>query len=261
MVKKAIFIIMGELFLFAGLYGLFDLQKDQSKGELVLRSNMVAMFYANPAYSYDRSYKREFYDFGYPGLKAMFTNPFEIRGGYSFNDANLSEFSVLLKKDVDDSKDQRLMDALYSPMANRVQEYDDIVAINVPLFEGGKTPVGLIRIEHNLKNFSRDIFFKNLLTYLVIGLFYNGFLVALGFLFFGKRKETVVYLEKGYIKEYALGALKLHHKILGQIIEDHEVPPTAEEEPGDNAPVLPFEAVAGQSNKTRKRIWTKKTKS
>ena len=39
---------------------------------------------------------------------------------------------------------------------------------------------------------------------------------------FQGKKETVVYLEKGYLKEHAIGALKLQHKILADIIADHE---------------------------------------
>jgi len=227
--KKVFVILFSEILLIAGLFGLFQLQKAQEKGELILRSNMVALFYARPGYVYDKSYRQEFYDFGYPGLRAIFKNPFLIRGGYSFHQANFSEFAILLKKDIDASSDPHLKHAFYYPRANRIQEYDQIIAINLPLYKPGKTsPYGMIRIEHNLKNFSRDVFFKNFLSYLLIALFYNAFLVAV-LLWLRKPKETVVYLERGYLKEHALGALKLHYKILGQIIEDHE---KAEEELG-----------------------------
>jgi hypothetical protein len=223
MLRKAILIVVGESIMFLGLFGLFELQKDQERSELITRSNMVALFYANPAHSYQESYRREFYDLGYSGPGAIFKNTPHAKNINSYSQANFSEFAVILKDDIDNSPDPHLKHAFYYPQVNRIQEYDDTVAINLPLFkEGEKTPYGLIRIEHNLKNLPRDIFYKNLLSYILIGIFFNGFLLALFFGLLRKPKETVVYLEKGYLKDYALGALKLHHKILSQIIEDHE---------------------------------------
>lgn len=223
MLKKAGVIIGGELILFLGLFGLFALQKDQEKSELITRSNMVALFYANPAHSYQESYRREFYDLGYSGPGAIFKNQLRGKNVNSYNQVKFSEFAVILKNDIDGSSDPHLKHAFYYPNVNRIQEYNDTVAVNLPLFrDGEKTPYGLIRIEHNLKNMPRDIFYKNLLSYILIGIFFNGFLLALIFGMFRKPKETLVYLEKGYLKDYALGALKLHHKILSQIIEDHE---------------------------------------
>jgi len=221
--KKILLVGVGELILLAGLVFIFQLQKEQEKGELILRSNMVALFYANPSEQYQASYRREFYDFGYPSASAMLKNPFQIKGGYSLNKANFSEFAIILEKDIEKSSDPYLKQAFLSPWENRIQEYGQTLSLNVPLFrEKGKKPYGLIRIEHNLKNFSRDVFYKNLLVYILVGIFYNGFLLAIIFGVFRKPRETVIYLEKGYLKEYALGALKLHYKILGKIIEDHE---------------------------------------
>jgi len=221
--KKILLVVAGELILIMGLFFIFELQTRQEKGELILRSNMVALFYANPADEYKASYRRAFYDFGYPSASAMLKNPFQIKGGYSLNKANFSEFAIILEKDIEKSSDPYLKQAFLSPWENRVQEYGQTLSLNVPLFRGKeKKPYGLVRIEHNLKNFPRDIFYKNLLVYILVGIFYNGFLLAIIFGVFRKPKETVVYLEKGYLKEYALGALKLHYKILGKIIEDHE---------------------------------------
>jgi hypothetical protein len=223
MLKKAALILTGELVLVLGLLGLFGLQKDQEKNELIVRSNMVALFYANPSHSYQKSYRREFYDLGYPGPSAIFKNPFHIKSINSFSSANFSQFEVSLKDDIDRSSDPHLKHAFYYPQANRTQEYKNTIAVNLPLFrEGEKAPYGMIRVVHDIKNLPRDIFYKNLLSYILIWIFFNGFLFALIFLVFRKPKESVVYLEKGYLKEYALGALKLHHKILSQIIEDHE---------------------------------------
>jgi len=242
--KRIAVVIAGQIFLAAGLFALFRLQMDQEKGELILRSNMMAMFYANPTHTYTESYRREFYDFGYPGPKATFQNPFQITGGYPFNYANFSDFAILLKEQVDQSADPHLKEAFYSPLANRIQEYDRIVAVNLPLLKpGAGAPYGLVRIESNLKYLPRDIFYKNLLSYLLIAVFYNGLLLVLAFGLFRKPKQTVVYLEKGYLKEYALGALKLHHKILGQIIEDHDQPePQPEPEHGPGPLVIKLDS-------------------
>jgi len=223
MLKKTALILAGELVLILGLVGLFELQKDREKNELVVRSNMVALFYANPAHYYQKSYRREFYGLGYPGPSSIFKNPFHIKSISSFSSANFSQFEVILKEDIDQSPDPHLKHAFYYPQANRTQEYKNTIAVNLPLFrEGEKAPYGMIRVVHNIKNLPRDIFYKNLLSYILIGIFFNGFLFALIFSVFRKPRETVVYLERGYLKNYALGALKLHHKILSQIIEDHE---------------------------------------
>jgi len=246
MLKKAIAIIVAQVVLFLALVGLFELQMGQEKNELIMRSSMVALFYANPAHSYPKSYRREFLDPGYSGPQAMFGNPFSVKNASEMGSGNFSEFAVILKEDVDKAADPHLKHAFYYPQANKVQQYKDSVAINLPLYrEGDKEPYGLIRIEHNLRNLPRDIFYKNLLSYGLIELFFNGFLIALLFGLFKKPKETVVYLEKGYLKEYALGALKLHHKILGQIIDDHNDPAEKKDSPEITDPaVLKFDPQA-----------------
>jgi hypothetical protein len=37
---------------------------------------------------------------------------------------------------------------------------------------------------------------------------------------FTRRKKEVVF-DKGYLKEHSIGALKIMHRVLGDIIEDH----------------------------------------
>jgi len=238
-------ILAGEVLLGLGIFGLFMLQKDQEKSELLTRSNMVALFYANPAHYYEKSYRREFYDLGYSGPRALLRNPLHPKN-LSFGQGNFSQFAVILKEDIDQSKDPHLKHAFYYPQLNRVQEYQSTVAVNLPLYrEGDKSPYGLIRVEHNIKNLPRDIFYKNLLSYILIGIFYNGFLVALLFGLWRKPRESIVYLERGYLKEYALGALKLHHKILGQIIDDHEADAKQPaQERGHDSSVLKFDPLA-----------------
>ena len=36
------------------------------------------------------------------------------------------------------------------------------------------------------------------------------------------RKKKEIVFEKGYLKEHSIGALKIMHKVLGDIIEDHK---------------------------------------
>ena len=36
------------------------------------------------------------------------------------------------------------------------------------------------------------------------------------------RKKKEVIFEKGYLKEHSIGALKIMHKVLGDIIDDHK---------------------------------------
>ena len=39
------------------------------------------------------------------------------------------------------------------------------------------------------------------------------------YLFSRRKKEELI--DKGYLKEHSIGALKIMHKVLGDIIEDH----------------------------------------
>jgi hypothetical protein len=36
------------------------------------------------------------------------------------------------------------------------------------------------------------------------------------------RKKKEIVFEKGYLKEHSIGALKIMHKVLGDIIDDHK---------------------------------------
>jgi len=54
-----------------------------------------------------------------------------------------------------------------------------------------------------------------------------------------RRKKEVVF-EKGYLKEHSIGALKIMHKVLGDIIQDHEIDtePTKKQTADSNKKVI-----------------------
>ena len=55
---------------------------------------------------------------------------------------------------------------------------------------------------------------------------------------FTRKKKEEVFVDKGYLKEHSIGALKIMHKVLGDIIEDHPAgdEKTAEDQAKTNDP-------------------------
>ena len=64
------------------------------------------------------------------------------------------------------------------------------------------------------------------------------------------RRERVTVFERGYLKEHAIGALKIQHRLLGQIIREHEEDDRREPEGLDDEDEEPVgEVRAGRSAK------------
>jgi hypothetical protein len=237
-------ILLAQVILAAALGTLFRFQVLNEKRQLILNSSVVVQFYSYQPNPYLTSYSRYFYNFGYPSLTSLFEDPMRPRQNRSMDEANFSRFSILLEDEIQKSTDPKVKEAYLHPPGNRIQEYGDTLAINALLTrDSDRKPYGLVRISHNIKNLPRDVFFKNALLYFIIIFLYNS-QIALIYLYLTRRKRPVVMdLDRGYLKEHAIGALKLQHRILGDIIADHETLPTtprAPLAPDDN--IVPFEA-------------------
>ena len=85
----------------------------------------------------------------------------------------------------------------------------------------------------------KKVFADNFLLYVAILVVLNNQAFIL-YLFFRRRKEEVPFGVEGYLKEHSISALKLMHKVLGDIIEDHvsEDKKTAEEKTADAVNVI-----------------------
>lgn len=96
------------------------------------------------------------------------------------------------------------------------------LTLAVPLWAPGDAVAGELRIVHDRRRIAEHSVLDP------AWLFFQGVLFA--FLSFQvwltvvslARRDRVTVFEKGYLKEHAIGALKLQHRLLGQIIRDHE---------------------------------------
>lgn len=103
------------------------------------------------------------------------------------------------------------------------------VAISIPMGAPGDPVFGTLTIEHDRRRIAEQsvldpawLFFQLVLFVLL------SFQVCLTVVSLNRRDRVTVF-EKGYLKEHAIGALKIQHRLLGQIIRDHEGEPEIEE--------------------------------
>ena len=116
--------------------------------------------------------------------EGFLTNDYDLEEGYSVKDSN-GILSVLV------------------PFSGRDQSED----------------LGLVKIDSDTSAILKKVFADNYLLYAAMLIVLNN--QAFIFYLLTRRKREVVF-EKGYLKEHSIGALKIMHKVLGDIIEDHQ---------------------------------------
>lgn len=79
---------------------------------------------------------------------------------------------------------------------------------------------GIVRIPAHRARMYRALLERNAALYLTVGFLFAAQLI-LGYLLMLKRRREIIF-ERGYLREHALGALKLQRQILDGIIQDHE---------------------------------------
>ncbi|MCB0219069.1 MAG: hypothetical protein KDH09_05185 [Chrysiogenetes bacterium] len=79
---------------------------------------------------------------------------------------------------------------------------------------------GIVRIPAHRARIYRALLERNAALYLTVGFLFAAQLI-LGYLLMLKRRREIIF-ERGYLREHALGALKLQRQILDGIIQDHE---------------------------------------
>jgi hypothetical protein len=216
-------LILAESAIFGALAVLFHYQALNAKRRIIVQSNIMAMSYALQPQPYKSSSARYFCEFGFPSIISIFQDPMSGSAPRNLSNANFIKLSIWLESDMKKKEQGDLEKILDSPQKYRFQETQEEVSVNVPLYnEGAKKPYGIVRVTSTIAHLQRDVFFKNFFLYLAIVLLYNSQLLLIYLYQRQRKKETVVYLEKGYLREHAIGALKLQHKILGDIIADHE---------------------------------------
>ena len=203
------------IFAFVGLVFLF--QFDKSKADLVGKTKAIAETIGEQAGSFFSHRKEgtsdEFFLFldERLGRKKLF-NTFEIAPKF---------FSVVLRKDVENTKlSDNFKDDFYPRKGYSVGNQDGVISVSVPFaLQGRSEPFGIVKIDSDTQALMEKVIADNFLFYAAILVVLNNQAFIL-YLLLKKRKEVV--FEKGYLKEHSMGALKIMHKVLGDIIEDHE---------------------------------------
>ncbi len=146
------------------------------------------------------------------GRKKLF-NTFEISPKF---------FSVLFDKEGLLTSDSDL-ERGYS-----VKDSNGMLSVLVPFAGSNQSDyLGIVKIDSDTRAILKKVFADNYLLYAAMLIILNN--QAFIFYLLMRKKREVVF-EKGYLKEHSIGALKIMHKVLGDIIEDHRI----EIEPDDN---------------------------
>lgn len=104
-----------------------------------------------------------------------------------------------------------------------VTERDGVISVT-QLFqlEGSPQDYGAIVVPLSLKAVYLDVFQRNQALYLSVAFLYIAQVMLAFLVMRPARGGSDIVFEKGYLRERALGALKLQRQILDGIIEDHE---------------------------------------
>ncbi len=221
------------IFAFVGLVFLFQFGK--AKVELIGKTKAIAETIGEQAGTFFSRRKNgtsdEFFLFldERLGRKKLF-NTFEIAPKF---------FSVVLKRDIDSAKlPDDLKNDFYPKKGYAVGNRDGVMSVSVPFaLQGQSEPFGIVKIDSDKQAIMEKVLADNFLFYAAILVVLNN-QAFIFYMLLRKRKEVV--FEKGYLKEHSVGALKIMHKVLGDIIEDHEGSPEPIKKQGDSKKVIPI---------------------
>lgn len=210
-------ISMVELGIIALIGVVFYFQFDNAKKEFVTRTRAIAETIGDQATTFykdrgEASTSDEFYLFldERLGREKLF-NTFGVSPKF---------FSVTFRKQQDEMASGHFMGDSYPPEGYSVEKYAGKISVSVPfLAPQADGPLGIVKIDSDTKTLMKKVFADNFLLYVAILVVLNNQAFIL-YLFFRRRKEEIPFGE-GYLKEHSISALKLMHKVLGDIIEDH----------------------------------------
>jgi hypothetical protein len=207
-IELCILAIVGLVFLF---------QFDKAKLELVNKTRAIAQTIGEQASSFfghvgGNATSDEFYLFldDRLGRKKLF-DTFDIAPKF---------FSVVVKKDAEATvAGGYFMEDFYPERGYSVKNRNGIISVSVPFTVRETTePFGVVKIDSDTKAILKKVLGDNFLLYAAMLVVLNN--QAFIFYLLLRRKKEVVF-EKGYIKEHSLGSLRVMHRLLGDMIEDH----------------------------------------
>ena len=210
LVELSILMLIGVVFYF---------QFSSAKEEFVNKTRAIAETIGEQASTYFSEIGRkpasdEFYLFldERLGREKLF-NTFEIAPKF---------FSVVFKEDFDNGSVGGYFrdDDFYPEEGYSVKKNRGIISVTVPFVTRQQSePFGIVKIDSDNMTILKKVFADNFLLYAAMLVVFNNQAYIL-YLFTRKKKEEVL-VDKGYLKEHSIGALKIMHKILGDIIDDH----------------------------------------
>lgn len=214
LVELAIVSLIGVVFYF---------QFDSAKQEFVDKTRLIAETIGDQAGTFYEDFGKEptsdeFYLFlsQKSGIKRLFST-FEISPFYS----------VIFKKDVEQGDvSGYFMKDFYPEEGYSVNKRDGRISVSVPFASPQKQePFGIVKINSDNKTLIKKVFSDNFLLYaaMLVVLNNQAFILYL----FSRRKKEEHLIDKGYLKEHSIGALKVMHKVLGDIVDDHSTAPDA----------------------------------
>lgn len=207
-----------ELFIFALVGLVFLFQFDRAKTELVDKTKAIAETIGDQAGSFfssrsDGSTSNDFFVFldERLGRKKLF-NSFQIAPKF---------FSVVTRKDVESGNAPGyFINDFNSGNRYSVKRHDGVISVSVPFTIQDKSePFGIVKIESDTKTIMKKVLADNFLLYSAMVVVFNN-QAFIFYLLLRKKKEVV--FEKGYLREHSIGAIKIMHRVLGDIIEDHK---------------------------------------
>lgn len=208
-VELCIFALVGLVFLF---------QYNSAKDEFVSKTRAIAetigdlsgSFFAEGAINPTSD---EFYHFldERLGRKKLF-NTFEIAPKF---------FSVIFKRDLDHQNGGVFMKEVDPQKSYSVFNRDGVISVAVPFsIKDSLQPYGIVKIDSDTAAIAKKVLSQNFLLYAAMLVVFNNQAFILYLL---NRKKKEIVFEKGYLRDNSVGALKIMHKILGDVIADHEL--------------------------------------
>ena len=114
-----------------------------------------------------------------------------------------------------------IVEAVDFDQSYTVQNDGKSITVTVPFaLDGEEAYYGIVRIPAPVSGIYSSLLAKNVSVYLTVAFLFGAQLI-LSWLLLAKRRREILF-EKGYLREHALGALKLQRQILDGIIQDHE---------------------------------------
>lgn len=210
--------VLGLLFYFYNHH-----EADNRKYQILMGDIIAARLVSAQSLDPKTVRKQIIYDTGLEGLKKFMRG--EKQGSlFTPELSNIHAFEVVLGEDIPNSSDPNLKKIWSRNASLFVLDEGERVKVYAKLVDPATSkPYGVLKITSTPGNLFWQVFEENAMLYFAIALLANleaGIIAAIA-LKPRKPVETAAF-EKGYLKEHAVGALKLQHKILGDIIKDHD---------------------------------------